>query len=386
MTLDTLDALVVGCGIGGLASAICLAQRGAAVRILEQAPHLTEVGAGLQVSPNGYAVLDALGLSEELLACSVQPDVVHMIDYKGTPIVRLPLSRGADRRYCLVHRADLLDLLLRRAREAGVEILLSQPVAGVEPGPPARVTTEAGETFSASLVVGADGLHSLARTALNTDSDSFFTGQVAWRALVPEHDAAPDVRLFMGPRRHLVSYPIRNGQLRNIVAVHERSAWARESWSQQDDPISLRQAFADFAPEVTGLLSRVETVHLWGLFRHPVAARWHGGALALLGDAAHPTLPFMAQGANLALEDAWVLADAVSRAATLDAGLAAYQARRQARARRAVEAANRNAGYYHLSRPVLRWAMHRSMRAAETLRPGSLIGRFDWLYRHDVTA
>ncbi len=142
----------------------------------------------------------------------------------------------------------------------------------------------------------------------------------------------------MGPGRHLVSYPLRGGNLRNIVAVEERNRWAEESWSLRDDPMDLRLAFEGFSPRVRGWLDQVQDVHLWGLFRHPVAATWTRllprGAVAILGDAAHPTLPFLAQGAAMGLEDAWVLADRLSRL-PLDQALAAYQApRRRAHGRR----------------------------------------------------
>ena len=226
----------------------------------------------------------------------------------------------------------------------------------------------------------------MARPVLNPETEGFFTGQVAWRALVPDSEARPDVRVFMGPRRHLVTYPLRDGQLRNIVAVQERAAWAKESWSQMDEPMNLRQVFSDFAPEVLGLLSRVEQVHLWGLFRLPVAERWNEGGVVLLGDAAHPTLPFLAQGANMALEDAWVLMRELKQAEDLQTGLAAYQAHRKTRTRRIVDAASRNAVKYHLSSPAVRWAAHTTLRIAGRVAPKRIIAQYDWLYGYDVTA
>ena len=196
---------------------------------------------------------------------------------------------------------------------------------------------------------------------------------------------ADDIRLHMGPHRHLVSYPLRGGDLLNLVAIQERAAWSAESWSQRDDPMALRAAFADFGPEVQALLERVGTVHLWGLFRHPVARVWARDGLCVLGDAAHPTLPFMAQGANLALEDAWVLADAVAGADGLEAALTDYQARRAERASRVVQAASNNAWKYHLSFAPMRWLAHTGLRAAGRMAPGRLLGAYDWIYGHDVT-
>ncbi|GAB1362861.1 hypothetical protein MASR1M32_20970 [Rhodobacter sp.] len=192
----------------------------------------------------------------------------------------------------------------------------------------------------------------------------------------------------MGPGRHLVSYPLRGGTMRNIVAVEERRRWTEEGWSLRDDPIELRLAFENFSPRVRGWLDQVEDVWLWGLFRHPVAKSWFRvlpeGAVAILGDAAHPTLPFLAQGACMGLEDAWVLADALDGQDGFAAGLRAYQARRGPRVSRIVETANGNARAYHLS-GVTRSLAHVGLRLMGKAAPGAALSRFDWLYGHDVT-
>jgi salicylate hydroxylase len=188
----------------------------------------------------------------------------------------------------------------------------------------------------------------------------------------------------MGPMRHVVSYPLREGRLLNLVAVQERAAWTTESWSQQDDPQALRAAFGDFCDEVQDMLGAVDRVNLWGLFRHEVARVWHRDGLAILGDAAHPTLPFMAQGACLALEDAWVLAASLDRAGEVGAGLARYQALRETRARRVVAAASGNAWKYHLAFPPLRWAAHTALRAGGRIAPKRMIRQFDWIYRYNA--
>ncbi len=382
------DVLVIGAGIGGLAAAIALARRGARVRVVEQSPVISEVGAGLQITPNGVAVLDALGLGEALRAAAVVSRAVELRDYRaGRLVVRLDLARHArNGSYLLLHRADLVALLARAARDAGVGLLLDHAVAAVSDGETgASVTLADGREIAADLVVGADGLHSRLRPVLNGEAAPFFTGQVAWRALVPgAAGPAERVRVFMGPGRHLVAYPLRGGTLTNIVAVEEREAWAAEGWNHPGEVDELRRAFAMFCPEVAGLLRQVETVNLWGLFRHPVAARWHGRASAIVGDAAHPTLPFLAQGANMALEDAWVLADALDGAG-LAQGLAAYQACRRDRVVRVIEAANANARNYHLRNPLLRGAAHAGLRLAGALAPGQVLERFSWVHDHDVT-
>ena len=387
MSIPGLRAIVIGAGIGGLAVARALALRGADVTLLEQAPEITEVGAGLQISPNGMAVLRALGLDAALAAASVQARAVCLWNHHGAPVVRLDLSRLPDPAYHFVHRADLIELLATGAREAGVKIRLLQKVTSVDGGATATVHFANGTTLCADLVVGADGLHSVLRPVLNGQDKPFFTGQVAWRAIVPNTQTrGPEAWVHMGPGRHVVSYPLREGRALNIVAVQERDQWAAEGWTQADDPANLRAAFADFGPPVRDMLSLVTEARLWGLFRHPVAPVWQRDHLALLGDAAHPTLPFLAQGASMALEDAWVLAQELSRCDTIPAGLAAYQARRAPRVTRVIAAANGNAWKYHLRPAPLRLAAHTVMRLGGLLAPDRMMRQFDWLYTHDVTA
>lgn len=390
MSLIGQRVTVVGGGIGGMAAALAMAMRGAQVTILEQAEAITEVGAGLQISPNGAAVLRALGLGHALDEAGTRARAVELIDgIGGRPVLRLDLARlKPDAPYVFLHRADLIEMLARAAREAGVHLRLLQKIDEVRLGddrPPQLVTAQGAE-IEAPLLIGADGLHSKVRQALNGKVAPFFTHQVAWRALVPcTRDADPVAQVFMGPGRHIVSYPLRGGRLRNIVAVEERHRWAEESWSATDDPIALQTAFEEFAQPVRGWLDSVEQVNLWGLFRHPVAERWHGHGAAILGDAAHPTLPFLAQGANMALEDAWVLAAMLDNHAEPSEALAAYQAARRDRTVRIVAAANANARNYHL-RGAKKLIGHLGLRIGGALAPTLALSRFDWLYDFDVTA
>ena len=381
------DITVLGGGIAGLTAAIALTRRGARVTVLEQAEAIREVGAGLQISPNGAAVLRALGLEEGLSRIGLRASAVSLRDYAaGREVLRMDLARAAGP-YFFVHRADLVEMLAGAARAAGVKLRLLQRIESARVGAEgASLTTAQGAVINAGLLIGADGLHSVVRGALNGADRPFFTGQVAWRALVPAAgEVSAEARVYMGPGRHIVCYPLRGGDLINLVAVQERDTWADEGWHHRDDPANLRAAFADFGPEVQALLARVDEVYLWGLFRHPVAPVWHRGAAAILGDAAHPTLPFLAQGANMALEDAWVLAAALASHDGVDEGLAAYQAARHDRCARIVEAASRNARNYHLSFPPLRAAAHAALRLGGRLAPDRMLGRFDWLYAHDVT-
>ena len=392
MSLIGQPVTIIGAGVAGLAAARALALRGAQVTVLEQADAIREVGAGLQISPNGACVLRALGLQPQLDAASTRAEAVQLIDGPtGEAVTRLDLARlRPDQGYHFLHRADLIALLLKGATEAGVTLRLLSRVDSVDlSGAHPVVTLEAGERIETPLLIGADGLHSKTRAALNGPEQPFFTHQVAWRAVIPcEPNAAPVAEVHMGPGRHLVSYPLRGGTLRNIVAVEERAKWAEESWSLRDDSMDMRLAFKGFAPRVRAWLDRVEDPWLWGLFRHTVAPTWvkpmGQGGVALLGDAAHPTLPFLAQGASMGLEDAWVLAHALATHDTPTAALAAYQALRKPRTTRIVAAATANARAYHLS-GLPRMLGHTGLRLLGRFSPGTMLSRFDWLYGHDVT-
>ncbi len=387
--MDISNAIVIGGGIGGLAVATALARHGVAVTVLEQAAQISEVGAGLQISPNGLVVLRALGLEAALRERrAVQGRAVVLRDYAaGKVVARLDLTRLAgDQRYYFAHRADLVDVLAAAAKRANVSIELGAQVASVRPGALPVVQMASGSTRRAELVVAADGIHSVARPVLNGADQAVFTGQVAWRALVPNQTDHPaEAQVTMGAGRHLVSYPLRGGRMINLVAVEERRDWAAEGWNHPDDPDNLRAAFASFGGDAEKMLAAVEQVSLWGLHRHPVAASWHRAGVAMLGDAAHPTLPFLAQGANMALEDAWVLAAHIARLPR-DQALAAYQSARIPRVTRVINAANNNAARYHLHPGPLRSAAHLGLRLASRAVPGRMIGAYDWLYGHDVTA
>jgi len=392
MSLIGRQVTVLGAGVAGLAVARALAMRGAEVTVLEQADAIREVGAGLQISPNGAAVLRALGLGAALESASVRARAVELKDgLDGSTVLRMDLGTlRPEMGWHFVHRADLIAILLEGAREAGVAIRLLQKVEHVDlTGEKPVAVTAQGVRNEAGLMIGADGLHSLARIALTGKVAPFFTHQVAWRAVVAGDPSDPAVaEVHMGPGRHLVSYPLRGGAWRNIVAVEERRRWVEEGWSLRDDPMELRLAFAGFSTRVRDWLERVEDVWLWGLFRHPVAKVWHRvmpmGSLAILGDAAHPTLPFLAQGANMALEDAWTLAAALAGHDGDAAGLAAWEAGRKPRCARIVEAANANARNYHLSGPK-RAIGHGVLRLGGMVAPGLALRRFDWLYGVDVT-
>ena len=364
------DVTVLGAGIAGLAMAVACAQRGRSVTVIEQAAALTDIGAGLQIAPNGGRVLAALGVTPRAIASRA----VHVIDgVSGKSVIRMPLGPG----FRLIHRADLISALADRAADVGVTLRLDTRVTDIADGGRALHLSEDTAMPTARLI-GADGARGRARAFVAPDHRGAFTGQVAWRAIVPVDQWPAEAQIHTGNGRHLVCYPLRDGRALNIVAVEERTAWTDAGWSHTDDPAHLRAAFAGFATPIRMLLDRVETVHLWGLMDHGATPRWTRGACTLIGDAAHPTLPFLAQGANLALEDAWTLA------AMLD-DPAGWEAARRPRVARALAVARSNARNYHLS-GAKRIFGHGALRTLNVIRPTAMLGRYDWLYNHDVTA
>lgn len=382
------QAIVVGGGIGGLTAAVALAQRGATVSVLERAEEIAEVGAGLQISPNGMAVYEAMGLAEAVTQIGIPVNGVTLRNHKDArSVVHMDVARAKfDHPWLLVHRADLISVLAEAADACGVQIELGAEVSGLADEGRGGVDLADGRTLRAGVIVAADGVRSEIRPLLDNSSAPKFRGQVAWRGVVPgDGSETGEVSVYLGPGSHLVRYPLRGGRLINLVAVQERKAWADEGWHLQDDPSVVREAFASYAPEIQRDLEKLRQVHLWGLFRRPVARHWTKGRVALLGDAAHATLPFMAQGAVMAIEDAWVLAECLATSDGVEVGLALYESRRKTRCRKVVGAADRNAWAYHLRMPGVRQLAHKGLGLGERLRPGAALSQFDWIYRENVS-
>lgn len=382
MNVESLKVGVVGAGIGGLAAAIALRQKGADVVVLEQAPEISEVGAGLQISANGLTVLKALGVLGDGPDMGQRSYGTILRDYKsGRFISRIGEPAAGPTYY--YHRADLIDLLLKSAGEVGVEVRLGSKVQEINEHPEsAKIQLATGDILPVDFVVAADGGRSAIRPILNGEEILGFTNQVAWRATIPWDRVSklPKAHLTMGPGRHVVTYPLRDQSLLNIVAIEERSDWQGEGWRLKGDPNDLRARFSDFGGKVNDVLQEVQDTYLWALFLRPVARKWQNGRVALLGDAAHPTLPFMAQGACLALEDAWILARSFEGNDVADA-LSAYEVARTARARKVVELASANARNFHLRGPA-----RIAAQMALTAFGGRLGRRYDWIYSYDATA
>ncbi|WP_373353036.1 FAD-dependent oxidoreductase [Pseudoroseicyclus sp. CXY001] len=375
-----MDVIIAGAGIGGLAAALAFARAGAGVTVLERHETFRDSGGGIQLTPNGARVLHALGLADKLDEIGTASQAVEAIDgIGGRRIFRMPIASDLPYRYIL--RWRLTEALAAAAEAAGARVELDCGVRAAHPE--GEVELSSGDRRRADLVIGAEGINSGTRARLNGAARPFFTGNVAWRAVV-EAEAPPWSRLWLLPGRHAVAYPVGPG-LTNLVAVREQSSWVSEGWAQRDSPQAMQAAFGDACDDLRALLEKVEEVNLWGLFRHEVAPRWHEGRVAILGDAAHPTLPFLAQGANMAIEDAWALASEVTAGGAVEPALARYQARRRDRAAQVIAASSGNAKKFHLS-GLPRFAGHAALRLGSAIAPRFMRGHYGWIYDHDETA
>ena len=356
---------VAGAGVGGLTAALALAERGAEVVVCERAPWLEEAGAGVQLGPNAVRVLDGLGLGPALRAAAFAPEAAEVRDAaSGRILLRTALGAAAERRwgapYLQIHRADLQRVLLHAAlARPGVNLRLDRPVVGVDPD--GRLHLAGGEAVEADVVVGADGLRSAVAASLWGAEAPRFTGWSAWRALVPREAVAAEVppaaAVWVGRGRHLVHYPVRGGAWVNLVAVTAAGAGRTEAWTASGDPAELRAAFAGWPEPVPALLAQVEACARWALFDRPTRPAWSRGRATLLGDAAHPMLPYLAQGAAMAVEDAAVLAASLAAAPADPAqALRAYEAARRPRTAQVAAWSRANGRLFHLPPPAARLA------------------------------
>ena len=379
----TLNIAIIGGGIGGLTAAIALRQKDFSVTLFEQAAKIGEVGAGLQISVNAVRVLNALGLNPQNWPCS-KPKSVTLHDYKhGRIVAKVAMNSTADVPYLQFHRADLIENLMQAAIKAGVSLKLGTQVSNI---------TDKAEVADQSfdLVIGADGVRSTIRDQFYDAEKPRFTGQIAWRALVSSNDLprsfSQNTHVYMGPNKHLVMYPLRDGKLINIVAVEERNTWTDEGWNHAGNADELRHLFSGWCGNVTTLLDAVKDPIVWGLFAHPTLHSWIKNRLVLLGDSAHPMVPFVAQGACMAIEDAWVLADQLAKNADIGTALQAYQNIRKPRATKVQQTALKSGRIYHTANPLARGLLHTGMRLSAQMAPSVMAGHYDWIYDHDVTA
>jgi len=304
---------VIGGGIGGLGAAHALLRRGIEVTVHEQASALSEVGAGVQIAPNGFRALQRVGLDKAFIdqASRFQPGSCYR--RKDGSVVAESVIGSKDGTVGVygVHRADLLSILVDALPE-GVVHTGHRAVSFVQTADSATVIFENGESVTADVVVAADGIHSVLRPEVAEPSKPVHSGSVAYRGIVPASlvpEWSTDIwQMWMGDGKHFLVFPVRRGELINYVGFVPTSDETRESWSAPGDPDQLRREFADWDPRIVNLLSAVESTFWWGLNDREPIDHWTKGRLTLLGDAAHPMLPHLGQGANQALEDGIALA------------------------------------------------------------------------------
>ncbi|MCP3445283.1 FAD-dependent monooxygenase [Bradyrhizobium sp. CCGUVB14] len=389
--------VIAGAGIGGLTAALALAARGFRIVVLEKAERLEEVGAGLQLSPNASRVLVELGLTERLKLRAVVPEAVSIMSARaGGELLRMPLGEAAATRagapYWVVHRADLQSALAGAvADHPDIDLKLGATFEDVAPHAKGLTVVHRSGTIRrsdlASALIGADGIWSTVRQHLFPEVQPRFSGLIAWRGTLdatqlPKDYTARRVQLWMGANAHLVAYPIAGGRQLNVVAVLP-GTWNRPGWSTPGDPSEVMDAFAAprWPPMARMMLAAVESWRKWALFGVPDGCPWSEGPVALLGDAVHAMLPFAAQGAGMAIEDAAMLArhlsiEAAENAGSVAAALKQYGLMRQARVRKVQRTARQQGRIYHLGGP---FALARDL-AIRALGPERMLARQDWIY------
>ncbi len=383
--------LIAGGGIGGLAASIALGQRGIASEILERSQFAEETGAGIQLGPNATRALASLGVLDVIEPHAFKPEAIVIYDgISGRRLSSMPLGSHAEQHYgapyLTLHRADL-HAGLRAVAQSLAPIVLRPgfevTAVDAQGGDVVARAADGSEAQGASLV-GADGLWSTLRPLVSPAARLRFTGTTAWRARLARGSLsspfdAPVVGLWLGPGTHIVHYPVRGGGDLNVVAVTEAGA-ERQDWNQTGSAETLRASFTRWCKDSKSLLERAEGWRGWSLSRLSPLRRWCAGRIALLGDAAHPVLPYLAQGAALAIEDAVTLAACIEAwPGDPAAAFRRYENLRRPRVARVQRLSRRFGWLYHLRgplRPVRNLILERRSEETE-------LRRFDWLYRHD---
>ena len=385
--------LIVGAGIGGLTAALALLRDGREVEVYEQAPRLAELGAGVQISANGARVLFALGLEDAIRAVWCEPagkeirlwnsgETWKLFDLGAESVARY----GAP--YFMIHRADLHGALVDAVRALAPQaIRLGRRATGFNDAGGAITLHLGDERVTGDALIGADGVHSGIRNILVGDDRPQFTGCMAWRGLVPVEKLPAHLRRnvgvnWVGPGGHVINYLLRRGEIFNFVGIIERD-WRVESWTEKGTREECAADFPGWHEDIHAIIANIAEPYRWALLGREPLARFSFGRAALLGDAAHPTLPMLAQGANMAIEDGMVLARCLASYGDVETGLARYSAARVARTAQLVRGANEMAKRFH--NPALREAAGAKAYVDAQWSEETVKQRYDWIFQYDAT-
>ena len=382
------QVLIVGGGIGGLAAALALSRKGIASQVIEQAAEFKEIGAGIQLGPNVFWMFEALGLIEPISALAVFPNNLIMMDsVTGQEVTRIPLGDTFRKKfhhpYALIHRADLHKVLLEACRKSDlIRLDASQKVVKVdETADGVTVHTESGKEYRGAALIGADGLWSTIRQMVVGDGKPNVAGHITYRAVLPTSEMPEQFRwrdmvLWAGEKVHLVHYPLRTGELFNLVAVFHSNRY-EEGWDSYGDPAELHERFAKTCEPVRTLLNKIESWRMWVLCDRPPIKDWSRGRITLVGDAAHPMLQYLAQGAGMSIEDAVCLADkVVALSGDYPAAFLAYQQARYLRTGRVQIMARVYGEFYHAAGVAKE--LRNMMLGSRT--PEDAMAGMEWLY------
>ena len=360
MNTKSLEVSIVGAGIGGLTAALALKQRGHVPKVYEKASVLSELGAGVQLSPNANKVLINLGLKDELKKDIFEPEAFQFLHYRtGKVLAKQTLKNLSIKAYGApnydIHRADLQNILLREIDKKGIEIERGFEIIDIDEDKENAFIKTKDKKIGSDVVIGADGIHSVIRKKLWGKDYARFTRNIAWRMLVPVEKISSaflklDTTVWLGPKKHFVQYFVKGGSYLNCVCLVEQDHWMSEDWSEKGDISELKNLFKGWHPAIQEILESTNpnSLYKWGLHDRLPMKQWRKGRFSLLGDAAHPMLPFIAQGAAMAIEDGAVLASSLSSFKDEERGLDDYENKRKIRTAKAQRAASRNATIFHL--------------------------------------
>ena len=386
---------IAGAGIGGLTAALALLEKGFDVDVYEQAPQLGEVGAGFQVSANGTRVLYALGLGDEIEAVAGRPEGKEIRIWNTGAATKL-FDLGAESverygfPYLMFYRPDLHDVLAGAVRQRKPDAIhLDSACAGFEQDESGVTLKLAnGGTVACDALIGADGVHSAIRQGLFGPDRPEFTGCMAWRGVIPVERlpkglVKPLGTNWVGPGGHVIHYYLRRGELLNFVGILERDDWQVESWSAKGTHAEIAADFAGWHDTIHTMIRNIETPFKWALMGREPMPRWSVGRVSLLGDACHPMLPFLAQGAVMALEDALVLARCLDAWDEVETALARYDGARNERTAKVVRGSAENITRFH--NPTLADPDKATDFVAGQWEPERVAERYDWLFVYDAT-